>query len=271
MSGRVIKDKETEIQEYEFQSFSRKVTGPAKDYKLPELFSPKNAKTEKFEREIFQERAVAHEKQFRINPMVMEHRGIKRQIENEREAEILEEVERRVTAIKEQAFEQGFNEGVEAGKKEVYEQTLAATEEKLANLTGMIESVLNTQENLVTRQHNKIYELINNLTKWIILRELKKDGQYLERLLEKLVLEMQARKNLLIQVNAKEFEQMPEVLEIVQKKLGQLPNTRIEVDHQSTGSGMILECENGIINGTIEEQFKSLDKLFEQVMVTEGF
>jgi flagellar assembly protein FliH len=30
--------------------------------------------------------------------------------------------------------------------------------------------------------------------------------------------------------------------------------------------GIVIESENGIINATMEEQFKSLDKLFEDVL-----
>ena len=57
------------------------------------------------------------------------------------------------------------------------------------------------------------------------------------------------------------------VLEAVQKKMGGLHNVRTEINHDLEGPGLILECENGIINGSFNEQMKGLDKLFEGVLV----
>jgi flagellar assembly protein FliH len=59
---------------------------------------------------------------------------------------------------------------------------------------------------------------------------------------------------------------MPEILEHVQGRLGEMKNVRIEIDSSVTTRGIIVESENGIINATMEEQFKSLDKLFEDVL-----
>ena len=58
---------------------------------------------------------------------------------------------------------------------------------------------------------------------------------------------------------------MPEVLDHLHEKLGELENVRVEVDYDIEGPGIILESQNGIINGTLKEQFNSLDKLFKTV------
>jgi len=96
---------------------------------------------------------------------------------------------------------------------------------------------------------------------------LKEDGAYVERLLEKLLLEMQARQNLLIQVSQNDFKSMPEVLQHVQSRLGELKNVRVEIDSDIHSKGMIIQSDNGIVNATMEEQFKNLDKVFEDVLV----
>ncbi len=125
---------------------------------------------------------------------------------------------------------------------------------------------MRTQEEILSNQKEEMYHLLKNLAKWIVLRELNNDGKYIERLLEKLLLEMQVRNNLLIQVNAAEFSQMPEVLEYIQGRLGEMKNVRVEIDSSVKTKGIVIESENGIINATLEEQFKSLDKLFEDVL-----
>ena len=77
---------------------------------------------------------------------------------------------------------------------------------------------------------------------------------------------MQVRNNLLIQVNTEDFAHMPEILEHVQSRLGEMKNVRIEMNSTVNSRGIVIESENGIINATMEEQFKSLDKLFEDVL-----
>ena len=109
------------------------------------------------------------------------------------------------------------------------------------------------------------YETILNLTKWVILRELKDDGEYVHRLLEKLITEIQTKSNILIQIDERSFRDMPDILEVVEERLGSLSNVRLEKDFDIDGPGIVLESDNGIINGTLKEQFNNLDKLFLKV------
>ena len=68
-------------------------------------------------------------------------------------------------------------------------------------------------------------------------------------------------------MNSSDFKEMPEVLAHVQSRLGELKNVRVEIDSAILTSGIVIESDNGIINATLEEQFKSLDKLFEDVLL----
>ncbi len=260
-------DNNQEIKSYSFTEFSHSDAGSsdAKDFLYREfsesnpLQSPEKAKVIKAERK------RAEDSGFSISPIVREYRGMVTQEMSERERRIEDEVLKRLEFLKQQACEEGFKEGVEQGKAEVFDQTRQMTEEKLAHLTELIQTVLAEKEELLAKEKNDVYRLVRNLSKWITLKELKDDGKYVERLLEKLITELGAKQNLLIQVNAAQFEQMPEVLEIVQKKLGELKNVRVEADSDVSINGFIIESDNGIINGTLEEQFIQLDRLFEAV------
>lgn len=259
-----------DVQEYSFHSFDQLEADleGRRDIKGFEFKSFEEQKPERkpsFQKAIREERKLAKDNHFEIAPVVRHHRGIVEQEETERERRIAEEVERRVAEVYSKAVEDGKIEGIELGRQEVFEQTRLQSEEKLEVLTHMINNVLATQEEILKDQKAEIFSMIRNLTKWVILRELKDDGAYLERLLEKLIIELQSRNNLLIQVNKSDFEHMPEVLDVVSKKLGGLENIRLEVDFDISEQGITVESENGIIAGTLETQFKSLDKLFESV------
>ena len=271
------KKKELKISDYNFVSFDRAnkdekfVPNVVSNYEFPSITQTKQTDLKRQEEIINYIAKNSREKGFNILPIVLEHKGFKDRDYQEKERRINEEVERRFKLVEKQGFEQGYSEGVEAGKKEVYDQTRAATEEKLALLTNMINEVLGTQEELINAQKKQIYYLIRNLTKWIILKELKEDGQYLERLIEKLLIEMNAKKNLFFQVNKKDFEKMSDILEVIQQKMGGLENVRVEVDYDISKNGIVMECDNGIINGTLEQQFENLDSLFDSVGVDDRF
>jgi flagellar assembly protein FliH len=258
------------VLEYEFQSFND-VSSDANEVKTFE-FKPIskldfNKSNEDFQKVIKVERTHAKANSFKINPIVEKHRGLKEQEDFEYEQQVQAEVEKRVRLIQEEAYKAGFDEGVNSGREEIFDEMRNVVDQKLDSFSEMVHTVLKTQEELISKQQKEVYVLVRNLTKWIILRELKNDGTYVERLLEKLLLEMQTRNNLLIQVNQNDFSDMPEVLTHIEKRLGEIKNVRIEIDAQIESKGMIVESENGILNATLEEQFKNLDKLFEDVIV----
>lgn len=258
-----------EVTEYQFHSFNEIEEGN-ESVKLfefkPLLTAAQTIEKSEFQKVIKSEREFAKSTQFKVNPIVEQFRGLKDQESREYEARVSEEVAKRVAEIQDEAFKAGFEEGINQGREEIFDQMRNAVDQKLEDFSEMVTSVLKTQEEILSNQKTEMYQLLRNLSKWIVLRELQEDGKYIERLLEKLLLEMQARQNLLIQVNANDFSAMPEVLAHVQARLGEMKNVRIEIDSSVKSKGIIVESDNGIINATMEEQFKSLDKLFEDVL-----
>ncbi|NOT79624.1 MAG: hypothetical protein HOP07_11580 [Bacteriovoracaceae bacterium] len=257
------------VTDYEFQSFTDTDGGNGEvqlfEFK-PLLTSAQTIEKNEFQKIIKFERESANSTNFKINPITEKYRGLKDQEEREYEERVSEEVKRRVLEVQDEAFKAGFDEGVKQGRDEIFDQMRSSVDQKLEDVSSMVTSVLKTQEAILVKQKHEMYVLLRNLSKWIVLRELNEDGKYIERLLERLLLEIQSRSNLLIQVNSNDFEKMPDVLAHIQNRLGEMKNVRVEIDNSVKSKGLIIESENGIINATMEEQFKSLDKLFEDVL-----
>ncbi len=260
-----------DVLEYKFQDLGAKVkkSGRSLSYEFKTFDSHAETSFQQTKHTMRSERDTGENQGFKLSPIVREHRGIVRMEQEERYEIIQREVSRIVEEIEEDARKKGYEDGLAQGKEDVYSETRMATEEKLESLTTMINEVLTTQQNIIKKQKDEAFTIIRNLTKWIILRELKDDGKYIERLLEKLILEMQTKTNLLIQVNKAHFEMMPEVLQVVQEKLGTLTNVRVEVDYDIDGPGLIINSDNGIINATLDQQLDSLNKIFEGVISDE--
>jgi flagellar assembly protein FliH len=260
----LLKDK---IRNYEFEPLfeNSEAKEGLSSFEFKPLRKDQVIDVQEHEKVIKAERTIAQQSGFEIAPIVKEHRGINRQQDLERQRLIQEEVEKQLIRIQDQAYKEGFEKGLKDGQEEVFAQTRAEVEQKLESLTEMIGEVLKTQYELLAAEKMTVYRTIRNLTKWVILRELKDDGDYINRLLEKLMSELQVKSNVLIQIDARTFEDKPDILEVLQEKLGEIKNIRVEVDYDIEGPGIIVESENGIINGSLKEQFYNLSRLFESV------
>lgn len=214
------------------------------------------------------ERKLEKGSSFSILPLVREHRGLVEQEEKDYEAAIEAEVQRRLGELYEQTKEQAYQEGHQEGYEVAYQKGMQSIEEKIEDFVDMMNSVKSQVNEIIEFNKKDSIHMIKNLTKWITLKELE-DEDYLVRLLNKLILEMNTKNNLIVRVNKTSFKYMPEVIEKVQAKVGELPNIRVEVDLDHDEKGIILESENGIIDASLDAQFKSLDKIFEAVNTDE--
>ena len=205
---------------------------------------------------------ISNENQFEVLPIVKEYNRIKEFEEDKKQRKIQDAVKDTVKSIEKEVREKGYKDGFEKGKDEALENNQEILEEKMENLTSMIKEIASLKQNILSTQKKEIYELINVLVRWIVLKELSQDDQYIERLLERLILELHERDNLLIRINKKEYDRMPEVLKIMEEKVGDLTNVRIRIEQSDDFSGIILESENGIMDGSLDQQLKNLDKIF---------
>lgn len=217
------------------------------------------------EEEIRTERTHERNSNFKIDSAVREMRGISRQEKSDFEARVEAEVQKRIAAVQQEAYEAGLEQGKSEGKDQAYQEYQAELSAQLENFSGVLSDVSSQGRALIEAERHHIYEFIKRFTKWIVLKEID-EKVYLEKLLEKLILELNAKKNLIIKVGKNNFQAMPEIVAAVESKLGQLQNTRIEIVPEIQHPGIILESDNGLIDGSLEGVFGNIDQIFEQVL-----
>lgn len=217
------------------------------------------------EEEIRKERKHAAKNNFKIDDIVRDSRGLARQEQSDVEIKIQQEVKRRLEAAYEQAYQEGLERGREEGKEAAMAEFHEALGQKVEDFGQVIAQVQGQSDKIMEKNRSEVYEFVKRFTKWIILKEVN-EKVYLEGLLEKLILELNARKNLIVKVGRANFSQMPEVIAAVEARLGQLQNVRIEIVPEINHPGIILESENGLIDGSLEGVFQNIDKIFEQVV-----
>lgn len=236
-----------------------------KAFDFGELNGPSFNSNRASEEEIRTERKFAAENSFKIDEIVKDYRGLSRQEQADLEQRIQEEVKRRLEAAYQEAYNEGIARGREEGKQQSLSEFHQALGKKAEEFTQVITQVQGQSDKILERERHDVYEFIKRFTKWIVLKEID-EKVYLEGLLEKLILELNARKNLIVKIGRANFSQMPEIIQTVESRLGQLSNVRVEIVPELQHPGIILESENGLIDGSLEGVFQNIDKIFEQVL-----
>lgn len=272
MGTRVKRDK-FNVEEYEFNEFVNTVSG-MREFEFSDLekeVAPFSGETQKVQAEVIrQERASAKKTNFLINPDVQKYRGITDQEDADYENKVNFEVQNRISALKASSEEEGFQKGFEMGRKQAYEEAKQEFDKKIAEFSNAVDEIRLVREEMYKQEMTEAYKLIKSLAKWVALKEIDEDNKYLTRLLEKLILELNEKKNLLIRISAKNFDKMDGILDEIQNKLGALSNVRVEIDHDmQDDGGIILESEKGIIDGSYQAQFEMFSRVFETVGISD--
>jgi len=211
------------------------------------------------------EREAEAKSQFKIDSIVRDLRGLSGQERDDLETSINQQVEKRIKEIREEAYREGLEKGRMEGADAALQEAMATHEKQILSVEGMVVELRTQCESRLEAHRHDIYEMSKRLLKWLVLKEVQDDG-YVPKLLEKLILEMNQRQNLIIRVNHVDFADMPSVVEALEKRIGNLPNVRIEPDMDMKGRGIILETENGILDASPDALFQTIDKIYESVV-----
>ena len=210
----------------------------------------------------------SQESDFNILPVVMEYRGLKKQECEDRSDIIKEKVNEELRISRKEAYREGFETGRREAMDSIREELIREMKGMVENFADDLERMTSEYRKILFDEKYKIYSLIKALTKWVILRELKNDGQYLERMIEKLIQEVTNYSNLVFKIREKDFKEVSEIIDFMKKKFNKIENINIEIIHDEDsplGQGIVVESENEILNATFKTQFKALDKLFKQL------
>ncbi|MFI5390343.1 MAG: FliH/SctL family protein [Bacteriovoracales bacterium] len=246
------------INSYKFKSFAVN-ENPSNVFNLKPL--DENDIITKREKITIQERS-AKQRGLEIFPFIREQKERKELLEKLDEEKYQKEISNRLKIIEKDAIKKGHEEGLKIAKEEITREFQAEVEKKIETLNEMLKSSLSLREQIYNTQKDQMLFLIKSLTKWVILRELKDDGKYLERLLEQLFLEIQTQQNFVVQVNQKDYEKMPEIMKILEQKLGEFKNSRVVIDFELPENGVVIDSKIGMIKSTLEGQFAVLDQIF---------
>ncbi len=196
---------------------------------------------------------------FKISPILRNPLSI----EQEEKRAIKEKVDHQVESVREkvekEAAEKGYKEGLKKGHDEAYQKF----QEEGAKRFSEIEKIFNSCENAkseIFRENEKfLMEMINQICKMIILKELNTDSDYILRLSREILEKIGVRENVRIQLNPKDVENISMLNDGLKEKIGGFKNLQIEITDLVELGGCRIETEWNAIDASIKTQLEKIE------------
>lgn len=211
---------------------------------------------------------VAQTNDFLIHDDVSKYRGLKKA----REDSISETVEKRVAdeveKLKKEAFNKGYQDGLEKGMQELVAKEQKAVDQKIEEVGAMVHNVLTKQDELLNLQEKENYKFLREVTKWICLKELDKDNDYLERLFSKVISENKESTKISFVLGSGIRASFPEAVSVLKESFDQKygENVQIKDGDQLDRDAIDVELEQTILKVGFNDQIQVLNELFSEIV-----
>ncbi len=256
---------QTDIDSYQFVEFSsfgntKQASSNGSSFVENEFVTDENSTSS-----LIDEVDAGNKKDFIIDQKVFDLRKHRSAKKNELEKKIEDRIQNEIIKIKETAYREGFEKGLSDGVQKAYSEQEEVVSRKTQELNGMIDNLLNRENEIIKLQDNELRILIRDLVKWITLKELEEDDQYITRLIKKIVEENKKSSKISFQLGKGVVASFNESIEKINESLAETYNGQVDLIANPSLSKDAIEVElgNSILRADIKEQLKVFDLIFE--------
>lgn len=205
----------------------------------------------------FVDNQKAHGNNFQLSPLIAEQTGISKFKEDQIAAEVEEKTLAQMKLLQEKAYQEGYSLGLKEGAEKAFEETKTEIESNLAALEQLINSLGLLRRELVKDHEKEIMQLIFDISKKIIFREVSIDPSLVKELLIGLIDGLDVDGKIQIKLAPRDYQFVEDLLKRKDKKLTQADNISIEADEQIDSGGCLIETNYGSIDATIQQRLDS--------------
>ncbi len=258
-----------EISDYIFKDFS---TGESNttEYKFIDFKENEIENVVEKKERIQNEIKVSRETGFKILPTVRKYRGIQKNEQQEFDEKVKEEIQRAYDRYYNEWKEKGYNDGKKEGMFEIESTYEKYLEDKINDFSVVIDEAIGMREKILKDQGSYIIKMISSLCKWIFLKEVKSDEDYILRLLERLLLETKNKKFITIKVNESSLSHLENNIDKIKDRFKEVEEVVLQVGNFEDQPGLIVDSEGGIIDGTFATQMKNFDLIFKDIEIEDN-
>ncbi len=197
---------------------------------------------------------------FNLDPASKKFLGVERQEKNHVENLVQSEVAERIARLKEGAYQEGFEAGRKAGFESAeteHREAVKPLQEQFVTLLGEFDQM---KKDLYLANEAFLVQLIFQVGRQVLLKELSSDPEYVKRLCAHVVEKMGAKDHVRIKVSRKDAENIEAIKEFLKAQIPDLKNVQIEGSDELPLGGCKVETDLSRINASIETQLGSIEK-----------
>jgi flagellar assembly protein FliH len=182
-----------------------------------------------------------------------------------------EENEKKLEILTQEARENGFQEGIISGKKEVEEKVYQEYKEKIGQVQDLLENAYKQKESIILEAEPFLLELSNAIASQIIKQELESYPDKFVELIKQHILRFKEKDFITICVHPMDFDyiqsQRSHLLAVVNGET----EIKIVPDHSVTEKGCIIRTAYGSVDARIDTQIEEIKKVIQDARrVPEG-
>lgn len=185
-------------------------------------------------------------------------------VENEA-ARILADARQEAAKIKQQAQQDGFQQGLKDAEKEAANRVKAGVDQEVAVQLPMLESVVqqlsDTEQKFLESFQECLLGTVLAATERVVLARLEKEPEVLTRWAESAINAAKTARKLVVAVHPETLVSHGEKLEMLLAAPGLPEDVRIEPDESVEPAGVVVRCEGGIVEMTLSNQLERLDEM----------
>jgi len=197
---------------------------------------------------------------FSLDHLVAEQLGLGKMEQEQAEKKIKNEIDRRWQITKEQAEVAGYTAGLEEGKKAAYESELPRIQEKIDKLDHFLQECDKFREKLFLANETFLMDLIAQVAKMVVLKEVEVDKDYLRRVILALLNQIGTKEDIKIFISEADLNLAEQLKQAVEKEFGKLSNTVLESHPEVQPGGCKIETRFGVIDANIQVQIENIMK-----------
>jgi flagellar assembly protein FliH len=179
---------------------------------------------------------------------------LKREVEALVEKRLLEEQSKAKSA----GFKQGYEEGLEKIKQEIFLQMQEEAQANLQRLNSFLDEMENAKNEVLRSSERLIIEMIYGVAKEVLLKQLETDRGYVVRLCESLFEKVSGSEFVCIKVSEGDFENIKSFEPEWTERLKKIKNFRIEIAEGVVQGGCLVETDWGGVDARVETQLEHL-------------
>lgn len=156
------------------------------------------------------------------------------------------------------AAKQGYEAGMKQGYQESFQKFQDEGRSRVERLESLVTEFENAKEDIFRVNERFLIDLIYQISKMLLLRELSTDREYILRLAEELIQRVGMRENIHIKISSNDVESIQMIKSGLEKNLGVLKNLQIETSSQIQQGGCLIETEWNALDASIETQLRGI-------------